>query len=105
APRGGIDARRGREARRPPRLERDHAHVGGLERTAELPDGLLEPGAVCKLDDDVRADLGEELLTGCSGPLQDAVALAPGNDVELAALGQVRQRRAVEEDGVPGEVE
>ena len=43
---GWIDAGRGGEARRATRLQRQHAHIGFIQRAGKLPDGLLEQFAV-----------------------------------------------------------
>ena len=102
---GRIDARRRGETRRTARLQRQHAHVGLVERAGQLPDRLLERLAVGELDDEAGADLREQPLGRAFAAPQDAIALVAGDDVELGALRQVLERRAVLEDGILGDVE
>ena len=102
---GGIDARGRGKPRRTAGLQREDAHVGGFERTGELPDCLLEGLAARHLDHEVGAYLGIEAL-GCALALpQDAIAFAADDDAELGARGQLLERRAIEKDGVLGDIE
>ena len=73
---GRIDAGRGGEARRTARLQRQHAHVGFVERACQLPHRLVEqPCGSASSTTRLGAHLREQPLGRAVAAPQDAIAL------------------------------
>ena len=95
-----VDARPGRQGRRTARLQRQHAHAGLVERTRQLPDGLLEQPPVAHLDHEIGTHLGEQALDRAVGAPQDAIALRAATTTKSSAfagsvLSAARSRKMV----------